>query len=205
MPLYLEKIPAVAKSFLEAEDVWEALFAIQLNVAGYPVTPRIAWKQACLHLRPLLPIEHQGVLNVNPRASWETISAAYGELFGLSKGDDIDLINVARAVRILHRHTTDPPRDVAKPSLVEVMHFFLMCDYIKLPLGRLYGGEDWSGAGLFRFCKYCWRTAIPGRVICYDHASLVVDGKEKVSGALDPEAKNACLSAQAGQSTEGKV
>jgi hypothetical protein len=72
---------------------------------------------------------------------------------------------------------------------VEVMYFFLMCDYAKLPLKKLYGGQDGRGAGLYRFCKYCWRTAIPGRLICYEHASMVVDGSAAVPVALAAEAK----------------
>lgn len=126
---------------------------------------------------------------MNPSAKWDTLLLAYVELLGRSEGKNFDLMNVAAAVKILHRYTADPPREDVRPSLMEVTHFFLMCDYVHLPLKKLYGGEDGNGAGLFQFCKYCWRAAIPGRLICYDHASVLVDGSAKVPGALASEAK----------------
>lgn len=189
MPLYLENIPVVAQSFLDAHAVWKALFSIRFEVANHRVTPRMAWKQACLHLRPLLPVEHQDVLAANPLAKWDTMLLAYVELLGRSEGDNVALMNVAAAVKILHRYTTIPPRENERPPRMEVTHFFLLCDYVKLPFKKLYGGEHGDGAGLFQFCKYCWRTAIPGRLICYDHASVIVDGSTKVLGALASEAK----------------
>lgn len=189
MPLYLENIPAVAQSFLDAHAIWQALFAIKFKLAVKPAAPRVAWKQACLHLRPLLPVEHRDVFTDNPRAKWDTMLIAYAELLARSNGNDIDLIRMASAAHILYRFTTHPAREVEEPPLMEVTNFFLMCNYTKLPVKQLYESGDGVGIGLFRFCKFCWRTAIPGRLICYDHASIAVDGSEKVLGALPSEAE----------------
>lgn len=54
-------------------------------------------------------------------------------------------MNVATAVKILYHHTTHPPREEESAPLLEVMYFFLMCDYAKLPLKKLYGGQDGRG------------------------------------------------------------
>ncbi len=189
MPLYLEHLPAVSESFKDAHAIWEALHAIKFEVAEHPVSPRIAWKQACLHLRPLLPIEHRDVFAARSRPNWDTLLIAYAELVGRSKGDNIDLMNMATAVKVLHRHSTHPPRDDEAPPLVEVSYFIHMCDHAKLSLKKLSGGEEVRVVGLFRFCKYCWRTAISGRLICNDHASVLVDGDAKVTEALLSEAK----------------
>lgn len=113
----------------------------------------------------------------------------YVELLERSNGDNVDLMNVATGVKILYHHTTHPPREEESAPLLEVMYFFLMCDYAKSPLKKLYGGQDGRGAGLYRFCKYCWRAAISGRLICYEHASTVVDGSAEVPAALTVEAK----------------
>lgn len=109
---------------------------------------------------------------------------AYPELIGRSKGDNILLMSMATAVRILYHHTTHPPREEGSAQLLEVVYFFQMCDHARLPLKKLYGGHEGMGRGLFRFCKYCWRTAIPERQICYEHASMVADESAKVPAAL---------------------
>lgn len=189
MPLYLDKITVTTEGPPEAHPIWKALRAIQSAVAKRPVSPRMAWKLACLHLGPLLPAEHQDVLSVRPRVNWKTMLIAYMELLGRSNGDNVDLMNVATAVKILYHHTTHPLREEERAPLVEVMYFFLMCDYAKLSLKKQFGAADNRGAGLFRFCKYCWRTAILGRLICYEHASVIVDGSVEVRGALPSEAK----------------
>lgn len=190
MPLYLDKITVTTEGPPpEAHAIWKALLAIKFEVAERPVSPRMAWKLACLHFRPLLPVEYQEVFSARSRVNWDTMLMTYAHLLGRSNGDNIDLMNVATAVKILFHHTTHPPREEESAPLLEVMYFFLMCDYAKLPLKKLYGGEDNRGAGLFRFCKYCWRTAIPGRLICYEHASIVVDGSTEVPVALAAEAK----------------
>lgn len=164
---------------------------IRFEVAEHPVSPRLAWNLACRHLRPLLAVEHQNVFPARLRANWDTMLIAYIELLERSNGEDAALLNMATAVRILYRHTTAPPREEGGPPLLETMNFLLMCDYARLPLKRLYFGKDGRDAGLFRFCKYCWRTAILGRLICYDHASVVVDGSAKIPRALASEAKTA--------------
>ncbi len=97
------------ESFHEAHAIWKALLDIKFEVADHPVSPRIAWKQACLHLKPLLPAEHQEVFTARSRVKWDTMLIAYVELLGRSNGENIDLMNMATAVRILFRHTTQPP------------------------------------------------------------------------------------------------
>lgn len=189
MPLYLDKITVTTEGPLEAHAIWKALLAIKFEVAERPVSPRMAWKLACLHFRPLVPVEYQDVFSERPQVNWDTMLMTYADLLGRSNGDNIDLMNVATAVKILYHHTTHPPREEESAPLLEVMYFFLMCDFAKLPLKKLYGGQDGRGAGLFRFCKYCWRTAIPGRLICYEHASVVTDGRAEVPAALATEAK----------------
>ncbi len=189
MPLYLDKISVTTEEGApKAHAVWSALAAIKIEVGDRPVSPRMAWKLACLHFRPLLPVEHQDVLSPRPRVNWDTLLMTYAELLGRSNGDNLDLMNVATAVKILYHHTTHPPREEESAPLLEVMYFFLMCDYAKLPLKKLYGDHDGRGTGLYRFCKYCWRAAIPGRLICYEHASMVVDGSAEVATALAAEA-----------------
>lgn len=190
MPLYLDKISVATENHSEVHAVWKALLAIKSEVAERPVSPRMAWKLACLHFRPLLPFEHQDVLSSRPRVNWDTISIAYVELLGRSKGINIDLMNVATGVNILYHHTTHPPREKESAPLLEVTHFFLMCSYAKSPLEKLYGGHNRGGAGLYRFCKYCWRTAIPGRLICYEHASIVVDRSAEIPAAPTLEVKS---------------
>lgn len=190
MPLYLDKITVTTEGLSpEAHAIWKALLAIKFEVAERPVSPRMAWKLACLHFRPLLPVEYQDVFSARSRVNWDTMLMTYADLLGRSNGDNIDLMNVATAVKILYHHTTHPPREEESAPLLEVMYFFLMCDYAKSPLKKQYGGEDGRGGELFRFCKYCWRTAIPGRQICNEHASVVVDGNAEVPAALATEAK----------------
>jgi hypothetical protein len=190
LPLYLDKLTATTEGPLpEAHAIWNALLSIEFEIAERPVSSRMAWKLACRHFRPLLPVEYQDVLSARARVNWDTLLMTYAELLRRSNGDNIDLMNVATAVKILYHHTTHPPRVEESAPLLEVMYFFLMCDYAKLPLKKLYGGQDGRGAGLFRFCKYCWRTAIPGRLICNEHASVVVDGSAEVPAALATEAK----------------
>lgn len=149
----------------------------------------MAWKMACLYLKPLLPVEHQEVLSARPRVTWDTISMAYVELRGRSKGCDIRLMAVATAVRILYSHTRDPPREEEAPELLEVMYFFQMCDHAKLSLKKQYGRPDGRGSELFRLCKFCWRTTVSGRQICFQHASMVVDGTADATAAFSDEAK----------------
>ena len=189
MPLYLEKISVTVEDSLHSQAVWNALLTIQSEVAELRVSPRMAWKMACLYLRPMLLVEHQDVFTPDPHANWDTMLIAYAELLDRSKGDDIHLINVATAIRIVYQHTTHPPREEASAPLLEVMYFFQMCDHVKSPLNRLCGEPGREEGELFRFCKYCWKTAIKGRLICYEHASLVIDESAKVSAAMVNEIK----------------
>lgn len=165
------------------------MLVIKFDIAERPVLLRMAWKLACAHIRPLLPVEHQDVFSARPRVTWDTVSMTYVTFLGRSNGDDVDLMNVATAVKILYLHTTQPPQEEESAPLLEAMYFYLMCDYAKSPLKKPYGGQDGRGAGLYQFCKYCWRSAIAGRQICNERASVVVDGSAEVPAALAAEAK----------------
>lgn len=189
MPLYLEKIAGWTDSLSDEHALWRALQVIKFEVGDRPVSPRLAWNLACQHLQPLLPPEHQDVISARTLVTWDTMLTAYARLLGRSNGDNVYLMNVATAVNILYRYTTHPPRETESPQPLEVAYFFQMCDCLDLPLAALYGDQQRMDSKLFRFCKYCWRTAIPGRLICYDHAAIVVDGCTEVPFALAAEAR----------------
>jgi hypothetical protein len=189
LPLYLEDISARNGGVWLTPAAWHALLAITREVAGQPVTPRIAWNQACRHLRPLLPPEHQDIFAASRRVNWGLLPAAYAQLLGRSNGEIFDLMSAATATEILYRHTTRPPREHDAPQPVEVFYFFQMCGHAKLPMNAASFGIEGGAAGLFRFCKYCWRMSIPGREICNDHASELVGTTTAVRGALQGEAK----------------
>lgn len=134
---------------------------------------------------PLLAAEHQDVFKNRPQPSWDMLEHVYVALLGRSEGVDTDLMNMAVAMQILYRHSTRPPRQEKAPPLAEVMYFLDMCDFAKSPVRALCGADADGNTALFRFCKYCWRTAIPKRSICPEHAFEHKDGDTRQEGSVD--------------------
>lgn len=188
MPLYLEDVPPQTVSFLLERSIISALNAIALAADKSPVSPSNAWRFALKHLKPLLSDEHHEVFDGRYGMGWDALSIAYADLASRSMGSDEFLMNMATAVKILYRHTTRPPRENLAMSLLEVAYFHQMSDCLTPTIRPLIETGIERNAAVFRFCIGCWRTSNPNRLLCSEHASVVVDGTVKVSGVVGKEA-----------------
>jgi hypothetical protein len=165
-----------------------ALNAISLESGKSPVSPSNAWRFALKHLKPLLPAEHHVVFDGRYGTGWEALSIAYADLASRSMGRDVFLMNMATAIKILHTYTTRPPRENLVVPLLEVAYFHQMSDCLKPTVRPLIESDIERNAAVFRFCIGCWRTSNPNRLLCSEHASVIVDGTLEVSGVVGKEA-----------------
>lgn len=174
MPLYLDS-SVIEASF--SEPVAEALLAIKAAMDGKPATPSLAARLIKDHLLPLIALEHRDMFTPGKAPSWDDIAHAYPTLVFRSEGQKGILTEVASAINAIWTYTKSPPRDVVISDLIEVSHFFHLCDHLKIPVKHLRY-QHGTSFDLFRFCKYCWRRPVPGRSICPVHTL----GSNHVSG-----------------------
>lgn len=168
MPLYLND------EFLDTlvyEEVAVALWAIRLHVADKAVTPAIALRLIKQYLQPLIPPENCHLLYEQRLATWNGIWGIYASLgFCVGKTDDPRLFEVMKAVELIHRYTTLPPREYTFPTVIEVTYFLSMCGQLKIPVQSHIRLEDGQRLDPFSFCTLCWRQPLPGRKLCAHHA-----------------------------------
>ena len=67
-------------------------------------------------------------------------------------------------------HLHRPPREYEFPQFVEVNYFLHSCDLLKLSVRETVAPDQVGNAAAFRFCKYCWRIALPNRQTCPVHS-----------------------------------
>lgn len=152
-----------------SSEVRLGLKQIERNTRGIAVTPRIALSQIRQQLFPLLPREHDAVIDSLSTPTWEDVLFVFVELAFRSEGTDKRLIEVAQAVKLIHSHSTRQPRDLAFPEFVEVMYFLQMHGHHGTPVRHLCNPDEVGNCAIFRFCKYCWRLAVPTKRLCLVH------------------------------------
>ncbi|RTL47601.1 MAG: hypothetical protein EKK46_17205 [Rhodocyclaceae bacterium] len=153
-----------------SSDVRQGLKQIEINTRGIAVTPRIALSQIRQHLFPLLPREYDAVIDKLSTPTWENILFVYVELaFRSEEGTDKRLVEVAQAVNLIYKHSTRLPRSLAFGDFVEVTYFLQMHDHRQTPVGHLCNPDEIGNCAIFRFCKYCWRLAVPSKRLCLVH------------------------------------
>lgn len=177
MPLYLsdEDIDLYFR-----EDVAIALWAIRLHADDIAVTPALALRLIKMYLQHLIPSEHWHVLYERKVATWNGIFGIYGALGSCCSSNDDPLIGVMNAIKLIHSHTTRPPRDYEFPTVIEVTYFLHICGYLKIPVQDIWHPEADRHVDPLCYCTLCWRQPLPGRKLCAHHAPnapLMSDGK----------------------------
>ncbi|MGC5703040.1 hypothetical protein J4P02_22815 [Pseudomonas sp. NFXW11] len=168
MPLYLDD---EFLSSLAYEEVAVALWAIRLHAADEAVTPTIALRLIRQYLQPLIPPEHCHLLYKQRAPTWNGIWGIYASLgFAVCETNDHRLLEVTKAVQLIHAHTTLPPREYIFPTVIEVTYFLSMCAQLQIPAQGMIRAEDGSQIDLFSFCNLCWRQPLTGRKLCAHHA-----------------------------------
>ncbi|WP_106802963.1 hypothetical protein [Pseudomonas sp. S5D5] len=168
MPLHLDD---EFLSSLAYEEVAVALWAIRLHAADEAVTPTIALRLIRQYLQPLIPPEHCHLLYKQRVASWDGIWGIYASLgFAVCETRDHRLLEVMKAVQLIHANTTLPPREYTFPTVVEVTYFLSMCAQLQIPVQDRICMEDGYRLDPFSFCTLCWRQPLPGRKLCAHHA-----------------------------------
>lgn len=152
-----------------SNDVLQGLKQIELATRGISVTPRIALSQIRQQLFPLLPRENDDVIDSLSVPTWDDVLFVFAELVSRSEGTDKRLIEVAQAVRLIHSHSARQPRELAFPDFVEVTYFLQMHDHHRTPVRHLCKPDEVGNCVIFRFCKYCWRQAVPAKRLCLVH------------------------------------
>lgn len=166
MPLYVDD-EVISARFTNMEVV-RALRSIKAATAAVPVTPALAQKLVHCHLRPLASTEGQAVFDQEKKASWNSIYFLYVGLGFCSQSDD-DLRQIACAVKFVHAHTKQPPRDL-EFAPIEVNSFVQHCGYLHVPIEEIRYPKNYRHIDPLRFCELCWRQPLVGRKLCGHHA-----------------------------------
>lgn len=152
-----------------SNDILLGLKQIELDTREIAITPRIALAQIRQQLIPLLPREHSTVIDNLSAPTWDDVLCVFAELVSRSEGADRRLIEVAQAIRLIHTHSIRQPRELAFPEFVEVMYFLQMHDHQGAAVRHLCNPDEIDNCAIFRFCKYCWRLAVPAKRLCLVH------------------------------------
>ena len=181
MPLYVNDKDIVT-GFTNAQVV-EALRSIAAISLDDAITPALALRLIRHYLRPLAPVEGQAAFDKRRKASWDSIFFLYVDLASLSKNDN-GLWQVACAVKLVHSHTTHPPRDFEFLP-IEVNAFLELTGRLRLPIEAIRYPAGNRDIDPLRFCTLCWRQPLPGRTLCGHHAP---SGPERVKDDERPAA-----------------
>lgn len=166
VPLYVND-KNIVTGFTNAQVV-EALRSIAAIALDDAITPALALRLIRRYLRPLAPVEGQAAFDKKRKASWDSIFFLYVDLASLSEKNN-DLWQVACAVKLVHSHTTHPPRDLTFLP-IEVNSFLELSGRIHLPIEAIRYPAGNRGIDPLRFCTLCWRQPLPGRMLCGHHA-----------------------------------
>lgn len=166
LPLYLN--PASAEAAF-SKEVIDALRQIKAATDGVAITPRIALAQIQAHLSPLLPAMHRDALARLKCPTWDDLYLIYIDLASSNNGANAKLVEIGTAIRLVHSHSIPQQRELTFPAFVEVTYFLQMHDHLKVPIRPLCHLDKAGNCDLFKFCKYCWRLAIPKRQLCPVH------------------------------------
>lgn len=130
MPLYVDDEDIHAQ--FTNKDVIHALRVIKAAAWTTAITPALALRLIRRHLRPLTNGEARIAFDKKRKTTWNSIHFLYADIGFHSKNND-DLWQVARAVSLVHSHTTQPPRDL-EFAPIEVNTFFQTCGYLRMPM-----------------------------------------------------------------------
>lgn len=166
MPLYVDD-EIIRARFTNMEVVYGLRFIKAVASAG-AVTPAVAQKLIRCYLRPLASTEGRAVFDREKKASWDSIYFVYVGL-GFCAEHDADLQQVAFAVKLVHSHTKQPPRDL-EFAPIEVNIFIQHCGYLHLAVEDIRYPQEHRHIDPLRFCELCWRQPLPGRKLCGYHA-----------------------------------
>lgn len=166
MPLYVDD-KDIASGFTNATVV-EALRSIAAIALDDAITPALALRLIRRYLRPLAPVEGQAAFDKKRKASWDSIFFLYVDLASLSENDN-DLWQIACAVKLVHSHTTHPPRDL-KFLPIEVNSFLELSGRLRQTIEAIRYPAGNRAIDPLRFCTLCWRQPFPGRTLCGHHA-----------------------------------
>ena len=187
MPLYVDDEDIHAQ--FTNKDVIHALRVIKAAAWTTAITPALALRLIRRHLRPLTNGEARIAFDKKRKTTWNSIHFLYAGIGFHSKNND-DLWQVARAVSLVHSHTTQPPRDL-EFAPIEVNTFFQTCGYLRMPMEELRYPAKRRDIDPLRFCTLCWRQPLPGRKLCGYHAP---SGPERFAD----DARNAAARYKAG-------
>ncbi len=132
------------------------------------VTPALALRLIRCYLRPLASSEGRAAFDKKKKASWDNIYFLYSELGFCSENDD-NLWQIACAVKLVHSHTKQPPRDL-KFAPIEVNTFIQHCGFVHLSIPEIRHPKKHRGIDPLQFCELCWRQPLSGRKLCGHHA-----------------------------------
>lgn len=180
-------------------DVASALLDIKGAVDNLAVTPAIALTQIRNRLRCLLEPNDRDPIDKITTATWKDIYCLYAEFGVRSAGIDSRLMEISIAIRIIYEFSIAKRRGIDFPSYVEVTYFIHTCGLLKVfPEGYL-NLTSTLDCSVFKYCKYCWRLSIPGRLICPTHSSPSHVEKSKPAIAENTEVKRASAEKKAAQ------
>lgn len=166
MPLYVDDEDILAQ--FTNIGVVQAILLIKAIASDTAITPAVAKQLIQLYLRPLASVEGQVAFDKKRKASWNSIFFLYADLGFCSKNND-DLWQVACAVKLLHSHSKQPPREF-EFAPIEVNTFFQLCGYLRLPTQDVRYPSGHREIDPLCFCALCWRQPLPGRKLCGYHA-----------------------------------
>ncbi|MCG9054155.1 hypothetical protein LH447_13855 [Laribacter hongkongensis] len=166
MPLYVDDEVFLAR-FTNMAVVYGLRF-IKAAASASAVTPALAQQLIRCYLRPLASTEGRAVFDKEKKAGWDSIYFLYGGLGFCAQHDD-KLQQVACAVKLVHAHTKQPPRDLEFVP-IEVNTFLQHCGYLHLPIEDIRFPMGNRNIDPLLFCELCWRQPLPGRKLCGHHA-----------------------------------
>lgn len=152
-------------------DAVLALLLIQIETEEVALTPRSAWSAVMKYLLPLLPSPHKENYRKWAIKSWADFHFLYANLLGECRDGDLRVLAVANGIEAVFKHSTRPPRALVFPQFIEVTYFLNSCDHLKLPIRSAVAPDHLGNAEVFRFCKFCWRIALPNRQACPIHSA----------------------------------
>lgn len=128
-----------------------------------------------LVLYPLLSEAERVHLQEIRRATWANLHRLFLDYAFLAGPTDVRLLHVASVVQRMVERYADAGTRAGNSVFQEVVAFRLMREQMGNPLPVSCKFDARGNSPLYRFCKLCWRPALPSGLLCVEHSPVADD------------------------------
>lgn len=158
----------INSSAFSLEDIYES---VEAALAAYDhVTPGAVLSTLRRVLYPLLSEAEQTHLREIRRASWWNLYWLFPAYAFMAGPNNLRLQSIASVIQRTVATHADMRAIEVLPLYQEVAAFRQMRNQAETPLPELCQFNDQGRSWLYRFCRYCWRRALPSGLLCTIHS-----------------------------------